>query len=154
MNKFLLTAALITSFTLFAQAKERKITEERPPAANLYRPIPRTEINPNGGASTRWRIATIKPTQHFYTKNSVISYRYAQDLESADGVLQGYMGPRSAVFLQPNDFTTLSSIRSYVSMENRNQPGVSMAPRTEAPLDKVKKSAKSAETSIQLAQQR
>ena len=154
MNKTLLTAALLALSTPFVQAKEKKVVEERPPAANLYRPTPRFEINPNGSASARWRISTIKPTQHYYTKNSIISYRYTQDVESVDGVLQGYMGPRTAVFMPPGDFTTMGSIRSYVSMENRNQPGVPMAPRTEIPVEKEKKSAKSAETSIRLAQQR
>jgi hypothetical protein len=154
MKKYLLTALLVSLSASLAQAREKKVVEERAPAANLYQPIPRSAADPNT-TTRRWRIAVMKPTQHYYTKNGVVSYRYSQNLEYFENLFGGYMGPRSAVFTPQNDSTTTgASARSYANVGSRNMQGVTMAPRTEIPVDKAKKSAKSAETSIQLAQQR
>lgn len=153
MNKLILTTVLITLTVSLAQAKEKKAVEERAPAANLYQPIPRKEADPNG--ATRWRIAVMKPTQHYYTKNGIISYRYIQSAESSESLYEGYMGPHSAVFIPQNEPSANgASARSYANVSSRNMQGVTMAPRTEIPVEKVKKSVKSGETSIQLAQQR
>ena len=180
MNKILLTVALIAASTQLAQSREKEKSatdeifdseattrpvarakrkapvEEKVSVVNLYRPIPRSKTDPN--APTGWRISIMKPTQHYYTKNSVISYRYTQKVEHADSMLEGYMGPRSATFIPSNDFTAPGAgLRSYASINPRIQPGVPMAPHTEIPVkpaDKAKKIAQNAETSIELVQQR
>jgi len=153
MNKFLLTAALLSLSVPCIQAKEKKAVEESAPRSNLYQPIPRIQADPNGASN--WRVTVMKPTQHYYTKNGIISYRYIQATEHPENIFGDYLGPRAAVFKpQVESLTTEGSTRSYASVNNRNLPGVTMAPRTEIPVEKAKKSAKSAETSIELAQQR
>ncbi len=155
MNKLLLTLAIAALSAPQMQAKEKAPVEEHAPVANLYQPIPRTAADPNG--SMRWRVSVLKPTQHYYTKNGVISYRYSQSTESVESMLGDYMGPRSAVFIPQADFkTTGGGLRSYANVSNRNQQGVAMAPHTEIPAkpaEKAKKSARNAETSVELAQQ-
>lgn len=156
MNKFLLTITLAALTAPLVQAREKKPAEERAPGSNLYQPIPRTPADPN--APSRWRVSVMKPTQHYYTKSGVISYRYSQSTESTENMVGDYMGPLAAVFTPKADFTTAgSAVRSYANVSTRNLQGVMMAPRTEIPAkpaEKTKKTARNAESSIQLAQRR
>ena len=153
MNKFLLTITLAVLSAPLAQSKEKAPVVERSTGGNLYQSIPRAPADPN--ATSRWRVSVMKPTQHYYTKSGIVSYRYAHSTGSVENLFGDYLGPRSAVFTPQNDFaTTASGVRSYANVSSRIMQGVTMAPRTEVPVEKVKKSAKSAETSIQLAQQR
>ena len=156
MNKFLLTITLTAISAQFAQAKEKTPIEERSSVGSLYQPIPHTQADPN--AASHWRVAVMKPTQHYYTKSGIISYRYSHSTESVENVFGDYMGPRSAVFTPQTDFTTMGSgVRSYANVSSRIMQGVAMAPHTETPVkpeEKANKSARSAETTVELAQQR
>ena len=98
---------------------------------NLYRPIPR-------GASVTDLMAAdhaalYRPTQYFYTKDNVISYRYASnDLSRLRSVYGGnYHGPHGAQFLpMEHDAPPSSTVRTYAAVSRRPQPGVAMVPKT------------------------
>ena len=98
---------------------------------NLYRPVPR------GGAvndlTASEHAVVYRPTQHFYTKDNVISYRYtSNDLSKLRSVYGGtYLGPHGAQFLpMEHDSPPSSTVRTYAAVSSRPQPGVAMVPKT------------------------
>ena len=102
-------------------------------SGNLYRQAPRGGSVANLTPSERYRAKLYRPTQYFYLKDNVVSYRYSS--ENLDRVGNeydnSYHGPHAAVFvptqhqLPPN-----ARLRSYASVEKRPQPGVPMVAKT------------------------
>src|SRR5688500_14458199 len=68
---------------------------------NLYRPIPRGGSLANMTNSDRYHAILYRPTQHFYMKDNLVSYRYsAQDLDRVNNEYGGnYHGPHAAQFV-------------------------------------------------------
>ena len=100
---------------------------------NLYRPIPRGGPVQDLTASDRYRAVVYRPTQHFYTKDNVISYRYCgDDLSRLRSIYGGnYLGPHGAQFLpMEHDSPPSSTVRTYAAVLRRPQPGVAMVPKT------------------------
>lgn len=88
------------------------------------------QSNANSGspASSGYRRGTdisFKPTQHYYTKDAIISYRYSEDRRASGS--KNYLGPNASYFnphreaLAPN-----VSIRNLAHVEPSRQPGVPM----------------------------
>lgn len=109
-------------------------------SGNLYRIVPRGTMIPNnrGGQNTvnsggysgsygsrRGTDISLKPTQHYYTKDATISYRYSEERRASGS--KSYLGPNASYFnphreaLAPN-----VSIRSLAHVEPSRQPGVPM----------------------------
>ncbi len=105
-------------------------------AGNLYRIVPRGTMVPEnrGGQSNlnsstsgfkRRSATSFKPTQHYYTKDATVSYRYTE-VSQRNGS-KSYLGPNASYFtphregLAPN-----VSIRSLAHVEPSRQPGVPM----------------------------
>ncbi len=132
-NTILSTAFLLLAGAPFIQASDDIAPLEPAPSRNYYRPIPRASLiqNPNGAGSYRSNKVLYKPTQHFYTKTDVVSYRYAEDRAKGRNSLGNtYLGPRGGVF-EPNvdQMAPSAGIRNYASVDRRPQPGVDMANR-------------------------
>ena len=117
---------------------------------NLYRPAPR------GGNFTNLTSADgnaiLRPTQHYYLKDSVVSYRYAVAQLPRLGSEYGgnYHGPHSAQFIpSQHQLAPHGRLRSYAAVNKRPQPGVPMVER----VTRLRGNVKTAEptTSIQLA---
>jgi hypothetical protein len=105
--------------------------------SNLYRIVPRGTMIPANrggdansssgyaGSSSRGGQVHFKPTQHYYTKDATISYRYSEDRRS--GGSKNYLGPNASYYnphrqgLAPN-----VSIRNLAHVEPSRQPGVPM----------------------------
>ncbi len=107
--------------------KTKATTTTTSASNNQYRSIPR------GSESTgkqRFRVAAFKPTQHYYLRDNVISYRYGAELSFSGTVDAGsYMGPQGAVFIpEAETLPASASIRNFASVTRRTQPGVGMAP--------------------------
>jgi hypothetical protein len=93
---------------------------------NLYRPIPKGA----NGVSDGYRNTYLKPTQHYYTRNSVVSYRYVEDHGSRGSAGSTYNGPRAAIFQPGDDYSSrTASIRTFAAVTKRWQPGVPMIPK-------------------------
>jgi hypothetical protein len=111
---------------------------------NIYRPIPRSGPVQDLTTPDRYRAVVYRPTQHFYTKDNVVSYRYtANDLSRLRSVYGGtYLGPHGAQFV-PMEYDTppSSTVRTYAAVSSRPQPGVAMVPKTaklsEAPVSRI-----------------
>lgn len=118
---------------------------------NMYRPMPRGGSVANLTVSERYRAVIYRPTQHFYFKDSVVSYRFApQELSDVGNEFGGsYHGPLGAQFVPTqHPMAPDGRIRSYAAVSKRPQPGVPMVART----GKITAEAKSTPvTSIQLA---
>jgi hypothetical protein len=118
----------LLSTDAFAQTtvKTRKtVVEERAPN-NLYRSIPRT--NQADANKQRNRTASFKPTQHYYMRDSVVSYRYTSEM-SFSGETGNYLGPQGAVFTPESaDIPSAAGLRNFAAVNRRTQPGVGMAP--------------------------
>jgi hypothetical protein len=102
-------------------------------SGNLYRPAPRGGSFSNLSASDRYRAVIYRPTQHFYLKDNIVSYRYsAQDLSVIGSEYGGnYHGPHSAQFIPSmHQMAPHGRMRSYASVNKRPQPGVPMISRT------------------------
>ncbi len=132
-NSILSAAFILLSGAPFIQAGDDIVPLEPSPARNYYRPIPRASViqNPNSVGNYRYNKVLYKPTQHFYTKTDVVSYRYAEDRAKGHNSLGNtYLGPRGGVF-EPNvdQMAPSAGIRNYASVDRRPQPGVDMANR-------------------------
>jgi hypothetical protein len=133
-NSILSTAFILLSASQFTQAGDAYVPlEPIRGGGNYYRPIPRTTLNPDANSVGNYRYNKIiyKPTQHFYTKSNVVSYRYTEDRAKGQNSLGNtYLGPRGGVF-EPNVDQMMPSagIRNYASVDRRQQPGVDMSRR-------------------------
>ena len=113
--------------------------------SNLYRIVPRGTMIPNNrggvtsnsgygggsgysggyGGSARGTNVHFKPTQHYYTQDSTVSYRYAEERRGSSS--RSFLGPNASYYnphregLAPN-----VSIRSLAHVEPSRQPGVPM----------------------------
>jgi hypothetical protein len=120
---------------------------------NMYRPIPRGQnVDPNASGATRSRQVQYKPTQHYYLRDTVVSYRYGTGSARYAGT-GVYLGPRGAEFTPADDqLSPHAGTRSYAAVTKRPQPGVPMiqrgARKTDVASAKVRKSA------VQLAAKR
>jgi hypothetical protein len=107
---------------------------------NLYRIVPRGTMIPNnrggqanansgytgsyGRGGSRGGNVHFKPTQHYYMKDSTVSYRYAEERRNAS---RSYLGPNASYYnpdreaLAPN-----VGIRNLAHVEPSRQPGVPM----------------------------
>lgn len=105
-----------------------------------YHPVPRgtNGVLPlSGGRGRNRTLFYVKPTQHYYTKSNVVSYRYVED-RAARGThsVTGstYDGPRGAVFVPGDDYSSRNaSIRTFADVNERPQPGVAMIPHQGTP---------------------
>lgn len=136
-----LTAAVL--LPTYVKAGDDVVPLESGRSRNLYRIVPRGTMIPNnrGGTTTNsgyterayagrygqaWGNSVyFKPTQHYYTKDSTVSYRYAEERRNSSS--RSYLGPNASYFnphregLAPN-----VSIRSLAHVEPSRQPGVPM----------------------------
>ncbi len=102
-------------------------------SGNLYRQAPRGGSVSNLTPSERYKAKLYRPTQYFYMKDNVVSYRYAsQDLATVgDQFFNGYQGPHAAVFVpSQHQLAPHGRLRSYASVDKRPQPGVPMVAKT------------------------
>ena len=133
-NSILSAAFILLSGAQFTQAGDAYVPlEPTRGGGNYYRPIPRANLNQDANSVGHYRYNKIiyKPTQHFYTKSNVVSYRYAEDRAKGQNSLGNtYLGPRGGVF-EPNVDQMMPSagIRNYASVNRRSQPGVDMSRR-------------------------
>lgn len=117
-----------------AQTSRTKEKEEPalPAGTNYYRSIPRETLSmdPNKRVSTQ--MLSFKPTQFYYTRDTVISYRYVAKTTYSGGVeTDSYLGPHGAAFYpDSSQLAPAASIRNLVQVTRRSQPGVGMAPAT------------------------
>jgi hypothetical protein len=109
--------------------KRKTVTVETRSSSNLYRTIPRGTAGANAG-NRRFKVAAYKPTQHYYTRDGVVSYRYSAQMAFSGAMdASTYLGPHGAVFMpEDNEIPSSASIRSFASLNRRNQPGVGMVP--------------------------
>ena len=131
-NVIFSAAVILLAGAPFAQAGDGIVPLDRSGfgvlrgGGNIYRPIPKVGLDPN--RSNRYNTVIYKPTQHFYTKNNIISYRYTEDNTRGSNSLGGtYLGPRGGVF-EPDmeQMAPAAGIRNYASVNQRPQPGVNM----------------------------
>ena len=102
-------------------------------SGNLYRPAPRGGSVSNLAPSERYKAKLYRPTQYFYMKDNVVSYRYSsQELATVgDEFFNGYQGPHAAVFVpSQHQLAPHGRMRSYASVDKRPQPGVPMVAKT------------------------
>lgn len=132
MKKLLLTT-LLAAATTIAQAGDDIIPLGRGGfgvlrgGGNMYRPIPR---GTNGIGATDYRVTYLKPTQHYYLRDKIVSYRYTEDVASRGSAGATYNGPRGAVFQPGDDYSSRNaSARTYAALSKRQQPGVPMVPK-------------------------
>jgi hypothetical protein len=135
-NTILLSAAtLLLASATFVQAGDGIVPLDRGGfsvqrgGGNYYRPIPKVGADVN--RTSRYNTVIYKPTQHFYTKDNVVSYRYTEDRQHGENSLgETYLGPRGGVF-EPNmdQMVPAAGIRNYASVDRRPQPGVNMVNR-------------------------
>src|SRR5688572_13619765 len=100
---------------------------------NLYRPSHRGASISNMTPVERYRAVVYRPTQHFYMKDNVVSYRYgAEALADLGGEFGGnYHGPHAAQFVpSQHQLAPYGRMRTYASVNKRPQPGVPMIERT------------------------
>lgn len=91
----------------------------------MYRPIPKGM----NGVSGQNRALYLKPTQHYYTRNKVVSYRYVEETTSG-GAGVTYNGPRGAMFIPGDEYSSrTASIRTFAAVTPAKQPGVPMVPK-------------------------
>ena len=131
----ILSLAVLAPAT-FAAPKSKNLPP--PVGSSLYRPVPKTS---NDTGKSRFRVTSYVPTQFYYTRDNVISYRYtsvaafAGSTDSSD-----YLGPKGARFVpQEDDLPPSAAIRSYAAVTRRSQPGVGMVAPTpvKAPVKKT-----------------
>lgn len=120
---------------------------------NLYRTAPRGTSVANLSGSERYRAVIYRPTQHFYLKDNVVSYRYvARELSVVGNEFGGnYHGPHAAQFVPTqHDLAPDGRMRAYASVNKRPQPGVPMVQRTTTRMSRSA-NAKTGMSSIQFA---
>ena len=140
MKTLILALSAAVLLPAFANAGDDIIPLETSKSGNLYRIVPRGTMIPNnrGGANTanrggysgsvsgsRGGNVHFKPTQHYYTKDATVSYRYAEERRNSGS--RNYLGPNASYYnpdregLPPN-----VSIRNLAHVEAARQPGVPM----------------------------
>lgn len=124
----ILSLAILTTGAM-AQSKSKVSASS---GSNLYRTIPRAGSDSDGGKQQRFRVAAFKPTQHYYLRDTVISYRYNAEMSFSGAVEAGsYLGPQGAIFTPESDnIPAAASIRNFAAVHRRSQPGVGMAAQT------------------------
>jgi hypothetical protein len=138
MNKLLLSAALL-SFVSFAQAGDDIVPLRTSgsigvlrDSGNQYRHTLANDWGENMTPAERSRAQIYRPTQHFYMRNHIVSYRYTSTRFTLwNGTnARNYLGPMGALFV-PNDRDLPSDvgIRNFATLTRRPQPGVPMVPR-------------------------
>ena len=164
MKKLLLSVALSLAMTQ-AQAGDDVVTLSTSSVGvgvlrsggNLYRPSHRGSSISNLTAVERYRAMVYRPTQHFYMKDNVVSYRYsAEELSGLGSEFGGnYHGPHAAQFIPTqHQLAPYGRMRTYASVNKRPQPGVPMIERTTRVRTTVDTQAprKAAVSTMQLAQ--
>ena len=141
MKTLILALSAAVLLPAFANAGDDIIPLETSKSGNLYRIVPRGTMIPNnrggensanrGGYSgsmsggSRGGNVHFKPTQHYYTKDATVSYRYAEERRNSGS--RNYLGPNASYYnpdregLPPN-----VSIRNLAHVETARQPGVPM----------------------------
>jgi hypothetical protein len=102
-------------------------------SGNLYRPAPKGGSAANLTPSERYKAKLYRPTQYFYMKDNIVSYRYSSEELSRVGneYDNGYHGPHAAVFVPTqHQLAPHGRMRSYASVDKRPQPGVAMVAKT------------------------
>jgi hypothetical protein len=95
----------------------------------IYRPIPKANSN---DVKSRFRVTSYVPTLFYYTRDSVISYRYTAVASFAGTPDSGdYLGPHGARFIpDEQSLAPSATVRSFASVTHRGQPGVGMVAPT------------------------
>ncbi len=109
------------------------------PATGLYRSLPKQSTN-EGSGKQHSHVATLVPTQFYYLRDSVISYRYSLvDTYSGTPDKSDYLGPVGARFAVSDDLPPSATVRSFAAVTRRGQPGVGMVAPTpvKAPVKKT-----------------
>jgi hypothetical protein len=123
------------------------------PATGLYRPLPKQSPNENLGKQHA-HIATLVPTQFYYLRDSVISYRYSLvDTYSGTPDKSDYLGPVGARFAINDDLPQSATVRNFAAVTRRGQPGVGMVAPTPVKTTIKKTVKKTASTTIVPASQ-
>jgi hypothetical protein len=141
MKTLILALSVSILLPAFTQAGDDVVPLEKVSKGNnLYRIVPRGTMIPNnrGGANSTSGYSgsfsrtggevNFKPTQHYYTKDATISYRYSEDRRASGS--RNYLGPNASYYnphregLAPN-----VSIRNLAHVEPARQPGVPMRSR-------------------------
>jgi hypothetical protein len=125
----ILPLALLFSGAPTQAAPKAKTTPEPRVVGNVYRPALRGTGDAN---KQRFRTPYYRPTQYYYTRDSVISYRYTVMMTDNGGAeATGYLGPHGALFVPEGDaLPSSAAVRNFAAVTRRNQPGVGMAPLT------------------------
>jgi hypothetical protein len=132
MKKFLLPVTIALAFCTVAEAGTDIVALRSGGVArrdrNMYRPIPRGEgVNPNATASERARQTQYRPTQHYYLRDTVVSYRYTTNKAGSPNL---YLGPKGAAFIPSEEqLSPHAGDRNYAAVTKRPQPGVPMIQR-------------------------
>jgi hypothetical protein len=125
---------------------------------NMYRPIPRGQsVNPNASASERSRSVQYQPTQHYYLRDNVVSYRYGAGSGARFGgtSYRAYLGPHGAEFTPSEDqLSPHAGTRQYAAVHKRPQPGVPMINRGARTVKTDVARTKTGESRLQLADRR
>jgi hypothetical protein len=124
MKKLLLP---ILSLALLAPGAFAEAPKTSAPMGNsIYRPVPKPTQG-QGAGKARGRITTYLPTLFYYTRDSVIAYRYTTVAAYAGSMASDYLGPNGARFVPTEeDAPASATVRSYASVTRRTQPGVGM----------------------------
>ena len=136
MKTLILALSAAVVLPAFVNAGDDIIPLETSKSGNLYRIVPRGTMIPNnrggansvsrgGSSGSRGGNVHFKPTQHYYTKDATVSYRYAEERRNSGS--RNYLGPNASYYnpdregLPPN-----VSIRNLAHVEASRQPGVPM----------------------------
>lgn len=123
MKKILLPILSLAVLTSGAFAEPK--TKEAPMGNAIYRPIPKQASGE--GSKSRFRTNSFEPTLFYYTRDSVISYRYTAVATYGDTQPSDYIGPIGARFVpKEEDLPAQATVRSFASVTRRAQPGVGM----------------------------
>jgi|GEM_PF-6117944 len=123
MKKILLPILSLAVLTSGAFAEPK--TKEAPMGNSIYRPIPKQASGE--GSKSRFRTNSFEPTLFYYTRDSVIAYRYTAVATYGDTQPSDYIGPIGARFVpKDEDLPASATVRSFASVTRRAQPGVGM----------------------------
>ena len=165
MNKLLLSAALL-SLASFAQAGDDVVALSSGTRAtsgpsfgvlrdggNQYRQILPNDWGENMTAAERSRAQIYRPTQHYYMRNHIVSYRYTSTrfAQWNGSTPRNYLGPTGALFVPlDRELPAHAGIRNFATLTKRAQPGVPMVPKGRTPAARTADGTPT--TSIQLVQ--
>lgn len=142
MKSLILALSVSILIPAFANAGDDVVPLEKiSKGGNLYRIVPRGTMIPSnrggltnansGYSSSRAESGSrgggvhFKPTQHYYMKDSTVSYRYSEERRNSGS--RNYLGP-NASYYNPNREALAPnvSIRNLAHVEPARQPGVPM----------------------------